>query len=449
MKPKCFSTLLPDRPFTHLWLLAVVLFALLLEFSPRLAVAETPKQVMSNAKLGLFVHYVFGLTQAAPGKPPLKDVNKFCDALDVNGIADMATAMGAQYVVLTAYHWRMTTLFPSKVWGSIFPDHICKRDLIGDLAAALNARGIRLVLYVHPDDRHDFPLPMLQKLVQLGFTSKDDVQSCLRGREPRDPKWNKLYYRLLNEIGQRYGHDIAGYWEDDGGGGSNGVEVQKIMLHYTPDAAIWVNGFASHPPATLIGGENWNLFNRKPAPHLYNTSSNQIAVVIARTWWAEKGKLSYSPANMYRFLVCSIATKGQHNGGVVFATSPFSDNQWESGVPAGLAALGRLIKARSKAIYNTVPSRAYVSGSAASQKPSWGVAVDSLDGKTVYLHMLMPPTGPTLNIGRPADGVIFNSAALLNGKAVGLSARDNGYKMTLPTSTKWNAVDTIIALEVK
>lgn len=29
---------------------------------------ESARQVIANAKLGLFVHYVFGLTQAAPGQ---------------------------------------------------------------------------------------------------------------------------------------------------------------------------------------------------------------------------------------------------------------------------------------------------------------------------------------------------------------------------------------------
>lgn len=431
------------RYIAFLW--AAVLLLCVFVLNPRLIHAkETPRHQLGNAKLGLFVHYVFGLTQAAPGKPPTQNVNTFADALDANGIAKIAKTMGAQYVVFTSYHWRMTVLFPSQVWGALFPDHVSKRDVIGALAQALNREHIHLVLYVHPDDRHDFTKPMIEKLIHAGYCSPS-----FHGGEPHDPKWNRLYYRLLNEIGQRYGKEIAGYWEDDGGGGSNGVKVQKIMEHYTPGAAIWVNGNASHPPATLVGGENWKLFDHNPAPHLYNTSTHQVAMVIAKNWWATKGKLTYTPASMYRFLICSIATQGEHNGGVVYATSPFSSNQWETGVPAGLAALGKLVRANAKAIYNTVPSRAYVSGEAASQKPHWGVAVDSLNGRTVYLHVLMPPSGRTLSIGNPADGLTFSRAALLNGGRVKIQAGPSGYRLTLPPSTTWNQVDTVFALHVK
>jgi Alpha-L-fucosidase len=405
---------------------------------------ETPRQQLANAKLGLFVHYVFGLTQAAPGIPPLRDVNAFAGALDVNGIVRMAKDMGAQYVVFTSMHWRMTVLYPSQAWGGLFPDHVSKRDVVGELARALDRQHIRLVLYVHPDDRHDFTKPMLQKLVRAGYCSP----SFHRG-EPRDLKWNRLYYRLLREIGQRYGREIAGYWEDDKGAGTDGAKVQSIMERNTPGAAIWVNGNVSYSPATLVGGENWKLFDHDLGPHLYNTSSHQVAVVVAKGWWATDGKLSYTPASLYRFLICTIGTQGQQNGGVLYATSPFSNNQWESGVPAGLVELGKMIRANAKAIYNTVPSHAYVSGQTASQKPPWGVAVDSRDAGTVYLHVLMPPRGRTLQIAKPANGVMFGQAALLTGEVVKLQAGPSGYRITLPASASWNRVDTVIALRVK
>ncbi len=425
--------------------LAVALWFFLSAMSPGAQQAKAlPRQELANAKLGLFVHYVFGKTEAAPGKPPMQNVDAFADALDVNGIARMAKTMGAQYVVLTSMHWRMTLLFPSRVWGGLFPDHVAKRDLIRDLARALSREHIQLVLYVHPDDRHDFTKPMLQKLINAGHCSPS-----FHGGELRDAQWNRLYYRLLEEIGQRYGKEIAGYWEDDEGGGSDGAKVQSIMERYTPGAAIWVNGNVSHAPATLVGGENWKLFDHDPEPHLYNTSAHQAAVVIAKDWWASEGKLEYTPASLYRFLICTIATRGQRNGGVLYSTSPFSNDQWEAGVPEGLAALGQRVKANAPAIYNTVPSRAYVSGEAAQAKPRWGVAVDSVDGRTVYLHVLMPPSGQTLEIAKPANGVAFSGAALLGGEAVKIQTDPSGYRLTLPPAATWDKVDTVIALRVK
>lgn len=429
-------------------------------------VEGSPRPQLWNAKLGLFVHYVFGLTQAAPGKPPLKNVNKFADDLNVNGIADMASAMGAQYVVFTAYHWRMTMLFPCSFWGREFPHHVCRRNVIVQLADALKKKGIKLVLYIHPDDRHDFPKLMLEKLIQAGWSSPQTLKACMSESypdcEPYDRKWNRLYYRVLNFIGGHFGRYIAGYWVDDGDAKANGEVVGKIMSRYTHNPAVWLNGFATHPPDTLVGSEDWNLLNNNPRPCLYNTIPNQAVIVVASTWWACKGaesagnihvtgtgKLMYSPDDMYRFLICQIATKGQKNGGVVFASSPYSNNQWEAGVPSGLTALGKLIRQRAKSIYNTVPSRAYVSGDSISQKPDWGVAVDSINGKTVYLHVLIPPKGRVLQIGRPADHVTFSSARLLNGRFLAISRSRGGYKLTLPAGVKWSAVDTVIALRVK
>ncbi len=443
------------RFFPHANASAIFLVALAL-LSP-LGVARGANPVrhtnLANAKLGLFVHYVFGLTQAAPGKPPLKNVNEFANDLNVKGIADMASTMGAQYVVFTAYHWRMTMLFPCPFWRSAFPNHDSNRDVIKALAKALKLRGIKLVLYIHPDDRHDFSKAMLDKLIKLGWSSRRTLKKCLLHSypqfEPYDRKWNRFYYRLLGYMGRLFGNQIAGYWIDDGDAAANGVTVRNIICHYTPHAAIWANGYKNSAPTTLIGGENWTLFDHNPKPHLYNTTSAQTAVVIARSWWASAGTLQYTPAAMYRYLICTIGTKGQHNGGVVYATSPFSNNQWETGVPAGLEALGKLIKSRAQSIYNTVPSRAYVSGDAAAQKPKWGVAVDSMDGKTVYLHILMPPKGRSLQIGKPADHIQFSSAHLLNSRSLRIDSNRRGYTLVLPPGMKWNPVDTVIALKVK
>ncbi len=102
----------------------LLLLCAALPISGKTLLAQTPKQFMQQAKLGLFVHYVYGLTQAAPGKPPHKSLAKFAKDLDVNAIAKLASQMDAQYVILTSWHWRMTTLFPSKVWGNLFPHHV-------------------------------------------------------------------------------------------------------------------------------------------------------------------------------------------------------------------------------------------------------------------------------------------------------------------------------------
>ena len=112
--------------------------------------------------LGLFVHYTY------VGKPyqwgstlwadtsKVKSLDELADNLDVNDLAAMAASMRAQYVVFTAFHANMNVLCPSVVMKRQLPGHCSKRDVIGDLIKALKAKNIRLLLYFHPSDGHDF-----------------------------------------------------------------------------------------------------------------------------------------------------------------------------------------------------------------------------------------------------------------------------------------------------
>jgi hypothetical protein len=326
----------------------------------------------------------------------------------------------------------MNMLYPSSIWGRVFPNKVSKRDLIGDLADALKAEGIPLIFYVHPDDRHDLTPAEQKKLTEAGYASRDKITSEADQR-PIDPLWQATYARLINEIGSRYGSRVVGYWED--GGLCDGPKVKAAMLKHTPDAAIWKNGGWSGPPATLIGSEDGNR-------------QQQWAATVAGNWWASGGKMTRTPREMYQTTVLWAATQGQANGGIAWSAGPYVNNQWETGVAEAFKELGKLMHANGKAIYGTIPSTAYLTTSA--DHPKWGVATDSADGSTVYLHVLDSPKDASLRIGKAADGRVFDRATLLsNGKAVGLTATDHGYVLTLPKAERWGDVDTVLCLSVK
>ncbi len=75
-----------NRGLRGMVMLCVVTGMLVMTAFPALARAQTPLQFMHRAKLGLFVHYVYGLTDAAPGKPPLKNLKQFAADLNVNAM---------------------------------------------------------------------------------------------------------------------------------------------------------------------------------------------------------------------------------------------------------------------------------------------------------------------------------------------------------------------------
>jgi len=408
---------------------------------PPTPAAISPRAYCMNAKMGLFVHYTLGTyhdghyggTWTSPSGKPATDLNAVADALDVRALASVAEAMGAQYVIFTAYHAGMNLLYPSPIWGRVFPNKVARRDLVGDLADALKAKGIPLILYVHPDDRHDLTAAEQKKLMESGYSSSQVNITEGSDRRPPDPLWEASYVQLIDEIGSRYGGRIIGYWED--GGLCDGAKVKAAMLEHTPDAAIWKNGGWTGPPATLIGSE---IENRK----------QQWAATVTGNWWASGGKLTRSPQEMYRATVLWAATQGQANGGIAWSAGPYLNNEWETGVAEAFKELGRLMHANGKAIYGTVASASYVTNPSAH--PKWGVATDSADGSTVYLHVLNPPQAASLQIGKAADGRVFDRATLLrNGKAIGLAATDQGYVLTLPKGEKWSEVDTVLRLTTK
>jgi hypothetical protein len=387
--------------------------------------------------MGLFVHFTLGTyhdggTWTDPKGKPATDINALADALDVKALASVAQGMGAQYVIFTAYHAGMNLLYPSSIWGRVFPNKVSKRDLIGDLAEALKAKGIPLILYVHPDDRHDLTAAEQKKLMEDGYSTQVNITGEPDQR-PIDPVWGATYARLIGEIGSRYGGRIHGYWQD--GPMCDGPKVKAVMLEHTADAAIWINGGWGGPPATLIGSETAN-------------QQHQWAATVTGNWWASGGKMTRTPREMYQTTVLWAATQGQANGGIAWSAGPYVNNEWETGVAEAFKELGQLMHANGKAIYGTIASTSYVTTPAAH--PKWGVATDSADGSTVYLHVFNSPKDASLRIGKAVDGRVFDRATLLsNGKAVGLTATDQGYVLTLPKGEKWGDVDTVLCLAIK
>lgn len=147
---------------------------------------------MIAAKYGLMFHWT---SQSMPRQgPPLS----YCDAVrkfDVEKFAGMVARTGAGFVVFTTSHAGFYFPGPNSVIDSILPGRTCSRDLIGELADALNRRHIRLELYFHPG--HD-DAPWWQR------THFDDK-----------PAYFRQWRAIISLIGKRYGTRLAGWWFDD------------------------------------------------------------------------------------------------------------------------------------------------------------------------------------------------------------------------------------------
>jgi hypothetical protein len=148
---------------------------------------------MVAAKYGLMFHWT------SQSKPRLGSPLSYCDAVrsfDVNRFAKMVSETGAGFVVFTTSHAGFYFPGPNPVIDSILPGRTCPRDLVGDLANALNHYHIRLELYFHP--------------------GHDDAPWWQRTHFDKDKTaYFKQWRAIISSIGNRYGSRLAGWWFDD------------------------------------------------------------------------------------------------------------------------------------------------------------------------------------------------------------------------------------------
>jgi Alpha-L-fucosidase len=148
---------------------------------------------MVAAKYGLMFHWT---SQSEPQEGP---PSSYCDAVrnfDVDQFAKMVSATGAGFVVFTTSHAGFYFPGPNAVIDSILPGRSCSRDLIGDMADALNRHHIRLELYFHP--------------------GHDDAPWWRRTHFDNDKNaYFQQWRAIISSIGSQYGKKLAGWWFDD------------------------------------------------------------------------------------------------------------------------------------------------------------------------------------------------------------------------------------------
>jgi hypothetical protein len=148
---------------------------------------------MVAAKYGLMFHWT-SQTKPRNGVP-----KPYCDAVrdfDANRFADMVSQMGAGFVVFTTSHAGFHFPGPNPIIDAILPGRTCQRDLVGDLAKALGRHNIKLELYFHP--------------------GHDDNEWWQRTHFNEDKAaYFDLWCKIISQIGQQYGDQVAGFWFDD------------------------------------------------------------------------------------------------------------------------------------------------------------------------------------------------------------------------------------------
>jgi len=141
------------------------------------------------------------------------------EAFDVDAFVDQAAEAGAGHVLFTTTHAVHHLPFPHPVVDEIIPGRTCRRDLVMEMADALAAKGIRLVLYYHHGTDGKFQDPPWQEAVGAMETDQG--------------RFYDNYCRIVSWMGEHYGPKATAFWFDaayglEGRGNPDRVQPGRI-----------------------------------------------------------------------------------------------------------------------------------------------------------------------------------------------------------------------------
>ena len=206
---------------------------------------------MVDAKYGLMTHWT---PRTQPRHGPQKP---YCEAVrdfDVEAYMHMIEETGAGYLVFTTGWGGFWFPGPIQAINSKMPGHGCERDLVMDIADALHKRGKKLILY-------------------WGWTPGRDYATAW-GQEFAE--FAKGLSGFLEEVGQRYGTKVDGFFFD--GGYESRLYpnpfpyemVTKAARTGNPNRVVSYNNwiFPNSLPSRITGSANRRTTCfRPPAPH--------------------------------------------------------------------------------------------------------------------------------------------------------------------------------------
>src|SRR5271166_2336593 len=173
---------------------------------------------MLKGKYGIFVNYQYrilpGYSVSTKQQFPVSsqltaaDWNRFVDGFDVQGFANQAAGAGVGWVIFCLddhyFAWPCAPNQAFDKYTGYAPGEKCaRRDLIRELAEALNAKGVRLICYFAGLNGYT-----KEPRLTAGFADDGNPRTA-PSRESR-----KRRLEVLKEYADRYQDRIAGWWFD-------------------------------------------------------------------------------------------------------------------------------------------------------------------------------------------------------------------------------------------
>ena len=415
-----------------------------------------------QAKFGVFVHVVPEITISADGNPVI-DIDELVDHFDVERFASTVASFKPDYLAFTAWHFRCRPLYPSDVnarWRS--GKSSARRDLVGEILEAMGRYGIPVILYTHPRDGHDFSEA---DMISTGWGAGGAITSPDPNPDTfKFDTWNRYISELYHELMQRYGASLLGIYLDEGSGRADSYKVvdyyllRRIIKKQCPEnQPVMIHNWAGNLYSADVGNKEYYYLDQFSDFSGKSWPANEhlgVSPVVGSVWYATKDpgawSVKFSPEALYRYTVLQ-ASANFSGGGVAWSAGPYANGKaWESGVEDLLRRTGQYVARWRTAISGTLPSLAYPTRDKQSfDELQWGVACESFDRRTIFLHILKPPSGRVLRLGLPANGIrIAGASELLSESKIGVVQSADGVVLELPKNLQWDPLDTVIRVSV-
>jgi len=168
------------------------------------------------ARWGAASHYLSDFASNTTPVPFSPDEwNRRIDAFDVEGLADQLAAARVGFYMLTIGQNSGYYLSPNSAYDRFVghqPSHCSRRDVIADLAAALDRRGIPLLAYLPSGAPTQDKTACAQLQWEWGFEGGHPHEGKRTGKRLRE--FQLMWEEVIREWSLRWGSLVRGWWFD-------------------------------------------------------------------------------------------------------------------------------------------------------------------------------------------------------------------------------------------